>query len=51
MTASVVEISNLGKNGFYSALNMPYPNGKIIASREYRPLIGYSGRRITLQLP
>ncbi len=23
--------SDLGKNRFYSALNMPYPNGKIIA--------------------
>ncbi len=31
MTAFGIEISDLGKNRFYSALNMPYPNGKIIA--------------------
>ncbi len=31
MTASGLEKSDLGKNPFYSALNMPYPNGKIIA--------------------
>ncbi len=29
MTASVLEKSDLGKNRFYSALNMPSPNGKI----------------------
>ncbi len=31
MTASGLEKSDLGKNRLYSALNMPYPNGKIIA--------------------
>ncbi len=31
MTASGLEKSDLRKNRFYSALNMPYPNGKIIA--------------------
>ncbi len=31
MTASGLEKSDLGKNRFYSALNMPFPNGKIIA--------------------
>ncbi len=31
MTASGLEISDLGKIRFYSALNMPYPTGKIIA--------------------
>ncbi len=31
MTASDIEILDLGKNRFDSALNMPYLNGKIIA--------------------
>ncbi len=31
MTASGLGRSDLGKNLFYSALNLPYPNGKIIA--------------------
>ncbi len=31
MTASGLEKSDLGKNRFYSALNIPYPNGKSIA--------------------
>ncbi len=51
MTASVLEKSNLGKNRFYSALNMPYLNGKIIGAERVRTLIGYSGWPITLQLP
>ncbi len=29
--ASGLDKSDLWKNRFYSALNMPYPNGKIIA--------------------
>ncbi len=51
MTASVLEKSDLGKNRFYSALNMPYPNGKIIEAERARTFIGYSGWPITLQLP
>ncbi len=35
MTASGLEKSDDGKNRFYSALNMPYPNGKIIAAKFY----------------
>ncbi len=31
MNASGVEKSALWKNQFYSVLNMPFPNGKIIA--------------------
>ncbi len=31
MNASGLEKSDLGNNRFYSALNMPYPNDKIIA--------------------
>ncbi len=31
MTTSGLEESDLGRNRFYSALNMPYPNGKITA--------------------
>ncbi len=38
------------KNRFYSALNMPYPNGKIIEAERVRTFIGYSGWPITLQL-
>ncbi len=51
MTASVLEKSDLGKNLFYSALNMPYPNVKIIGAERARTFIGYSGWPITLQLP
>ncbi len=51
MTASVLEKSDLGKNRFYSALNMPYLNGKIIGAERVRSLIGYSGWPIMLQLP
>ncbi len=51
MTASVLEKSDLGKNGFYSALSMPYLNGKIIGAERVRSLIGYCGWPITLQLP
>ncbi len=51
MTASVLEKSDLGKYRFYSALNMPYPNGKIIGAERARTFIGYSGWPITLQLP
>ncbi len=51
MTASVIEKSDLGKNRFYSDLNMPYLNGKIIGTERVRSLIGYSGWPITLQLP
>ncbi len=36
MTASGLEKSDLGKNRFYSALNMPYPNGKIIVVERVR---------------
>ncbi len=31
MTAFGLEKLDLGKNQFYSALNMPYPNGNIFA--------------------
>ncbi len=51
MTASGLEKSGLGKNRFYSALNMPYPNGKIIGAERVRTFFGYSGWPITLQLP
>ncbi len=51
MTASGLEKSDLGKHRYYSALNMPYPNGKIIEAERVRPFIGYSGWSITLQLP
>ncbi len=51
MTASGLEKSGLGKNRFYSALNTPYPNGKIIGAERVRTFIGYSGWPITLQLP
>ncbi len=51
MTSSVLEKSHLGKNRFYSALNMPYLNGKVIGTERVRSLIGYSGWPITLQLP
>ncbi len=51
MTASGLEKSDLGKNQFYSALNMPYPNGKIIGAESVRTFIGYSGWPITLELP
>ncbi len=50
MTASGLEKSVLGKNRFYSALNMPYPNGKIIGAERARTVIGV-GWQITLQLP
>ncbi len=43
MTASGLEKSDLGKNRFYSALNMPYPNGKIIGAESVRTFIGNSG--------
>ncbi len=51
MTASGLENSDLGTNRFYSALNMPYLNGKIIGAERVRSFIGYSGWPITLQLP
>ncbi len=51
MTASGFEKSDLGKNRFYSALNMPNLNGKIIGAEIERSFIGYSGWPITLQLP
>ncbi len=51
MTASGLEKSDLGKNRFYSALNMPYLNGKMIGAERVRSFIGYSGWPITLQLP
>ncbi len=51
MTASGLEKSDLGKNQFYSALSMPYLNGKIIGAERVRSFIGYSGWPITLQLP
>ncbi len=35
---------------FYSALNMPYPNGKIIGAEKVRSFIGYSEWPITLHL-
>ncbi len=51
MTTSGLEKSDLGKNRFYSALNIPYQNGKIIGAERVRSFIGYSGWAITLQLP
>ncbi len=51
MTAFGLEKSNLGKKRFYSALNIPYPNGKIIGAERVRTFIGYSGWPITWQLP
>ncbi len=51
MTAFGLEKSDPGKNRFYSALNMPYLNGKIIGTERVRSFIGYSGWPITLQLP
>ncbi len=51
MIAFVLEKSDLGKNRFYSALNMPYLNGKIIGTERVRSLIVYSGWPIVLQLP
>ncbi len=51
MTASGLEKSDLGKIRFYSALNRPYSNGKIIGAERVRSFIGYSGWPITLQLP
>ncbi len=50
MTAPGLEKSDLGKNRCYSALNMPYLNGKIIGAERVRTFIGYSGWPITLQL-
>ncbi len=50
MTASGLEKSDLGKNRFYSALNMPYLNGKVIGAERVRSFIGYSDWPITLQL-
>ncbi len=51
MTASGLEKSDLGKILFYSTLNMPYLNGKIIGAKREISFIGYSGWPITLQLP
>ncbi len=51
MTAPGLEKSDLGKNRFYSSLNMPYPNGKIIGAEIVRTFIGFSGWSITLQFP
>ncbi len=51
MTASDLEKSDLGTNRFYSALNMPYLNGKIIGAKRVRTFIANSGWPITLQLP
>ncbi len=51
MTASGLEKSDLGKNRFFSALNMPYQNGKIIGAKRVRSFIGYNDWQITLQLP
>ncbi len=51
MTASGLETSDLGKNRFYSALSMPYTDGKIIGAERVRTYIGYSGWPIALQLP
>ncbi len=50
MTASGLEKSDLGKNRFYSAPNMPYLNGKIIGAERVRSFISYSDWPITLQL-
>ncbi len=43
MTASGLEQSDLGINRLYSALNMPYLNGKIIGPERVRMFIDYSG--------
>ncbi len=43
MTASGLEKSDLEKNRFYSAISIPYPNGKIIGAERVRTFIGYSG--------
>ncbi len=43
--------SDLEKNRFYSALNMPCLNGKNIEAERIRSFIGYSCWPITLQLP
>ncbi len=51
MTSSGLEKSDLGKNRFYSALNMPYLSGKMIRAERVRSFIDYSGWPITLQLP
>ncbi len=51
MIASGLEKSDLGKIRFYSALNMPFLNGKIIGAEKLRSFIGYSSWPITLQLP
>ncbi len=40
MTASGLEKSDLGKNRFYSALNVLYPNGKVIAVEREQTFIG-----------
>ncbi len=45
-----LEKSDLGKSRFYSALYMPYPNGKIIGAKAARRFIGYSAWPITLIL-
>ncbi len=50
MTSSGLEKSDLGENRFYSPLNMPFPDGKIIGAERVRTFIGYSGWPITLQL-
>ncbi len=39
MAASGLEKSDLGKNRFYSALNMPYPNRKLLELRVYERLL------------
>ncbi len=51
MTAFGLEKIDLLKNRFCSALNIPFPNGKIIGGERVRTFIGYSGWSITLQLP
>ncbi len=43
MTDSGLEKSDLGINRFYSALNMPNPNGKIIGVETVQMFIGDSG--------
>ncbi len=43
MTTSGLEKSDLGKNRFYSALNKPYRNGKIIAVERVQTFIGQWG--------
>ncbi len=39
------------EKSIFSALNVPYLNGKIIGAERVRSFIGYSGWPITLQLP